>query len=559
MLNVTNVADIFQLMEALTAWKIQEPLPENHTKEEQGFSPGKYLQKGERILSLLKEKSKNGNTEKPVLSILSPKSMQSDNAISYALKRIQKNIAEPMLKEASLSANMQSLEQLFPGIPVTLTIIPECSMQETLIQAICRQKDAISVKIQYTQETEAITCLNYPVRKKYRHTNSYLKSIGKESQCYVVDFSEELSKWILASQTIQYLKDLGEKYAGDVVAEFCIMYLNKSMSICTEDGTLSLNSNLGNQHGFISWLDKQGMPYCIASPGHKGKTLDYTDTALFDLLHGHSITKPECLRQKLLPEGIMSTFRQVYAEYAKDIRTQTFFQNMGKEYAHVYETKKDIPNKVVKAMGNSGFNDFFGYVEFDPECNLASMKEIELEFRAMQTIFLQGKHEEVSLRFRKLGHYKASGLYFPLLKCLCVDVRVPSSMAHEYLHMIDHEHGNLSRKAAFQPVYRQYVALLEDAISKIGREDPMYAQWNGNKKYNRKYYTEPTEVFARCGEIYLTAIRNVHNSICKPEESFVYPKEPHFLASAKAYYESLFESFTKERKERKKKNENGTE
>ena len=182
MLNVTNVADIFQLMETLTAWELQETLPENHTKEEQGFSPGKYLQKGERILSLLKEKSKKRNTKKPVLSILSQKSMQSDNAISYALKRIQKNIAEPMLKEASLSANMQSLEKLFPGIPVTLTIIPEYSMQETLIQAICRQKDAISVKIQYTQEIEAITCLNYPLRKKYRHTNSSLKILGKESQ-----------------------------------------------------------------------------------------------------------------------------------------------------------------------------------------------------------------------------------------------------------------------------------------------------------------------------------------------------------------------------------------
>ena len=48
----------------------------------------------------------------------------------------------------------------------------------------------------------------------------------------------------------------------------------------------------------------------------------------------------------------------------------------------------------------------------------------------------------------------------------------------------------------------------------------------GGSKYNLDYYLFPTEVFARCGEIYISRIKGVVNSCCKlsGELGFAYPE-----------------------------------
>lgn len=539
MIHITDVTDVIQLMRMM---ELMEK-PENTDT----FSPEQYLQRGEQILSLLREKIRKENQEKPVLSVLFPKKMQGSNAIIHALKRIQAKIAEPALQETVLSGSLQHIRELYSGVPITVSVIPEQKSPAVLIQSLCRQDDAVGIEIRYTQEITAITCLNYPVPKKYRHKNVRFEKEPDKPFCYIVSFAEELTKWILISQVIQYLKGLGTERDGNVVEEFLSIYFGKLMDFYTKDGILSLNRCLENQPNLISWLEEKQISYYLEDSGHGEQSMNYADTIAFDVWHEHRITRPEFLRWKYLPAIITNLFCQVYAEYRKDIHTRTFLHNMHKEYSHVYETKKDIPNRMLRAMETSGFNDFFGYVEFDSECSLDSIKEIELEFRALQTVFSQGKHPEVSLRFRKLGHYKAAGLYFPFLKCLCVDVRTPYSMAHEYLHMIDHEYGRLSRKAAFQPLYEKYVTLLEEAVTEMKESDSRKVQWNGNTKYNKAYFTEPTEVFARCGEIYLTVVRNVHNSICKPAEDFVYPKETGLITAIKKYFDRLFERFALEK------------
>ena len=57
-----------------------------------------------------------------------------------------------------------------------------------------------------------------------------------------------------------------------------------------------------------------------------------------------------------------------------------------------------------------------------------------------------------SIRFRKLGNHKAIGLYYPLIQCLCVDLRNTTSFIHELGHLIDHcmdDGGQLSEQPAF--------------------------------------------------------------------------------------------------------------
>lgn len=169
---------------------------------------------------------------------------------------------------------------------------------------------------------------------------------------------------------------------------------------------------------------------------------------------------------------------------------------------------------------------------------LNKMQELEKEFPCSWGIL--GKHPYVaSIRFRKLGRHHASGLYSPAYQCVCIDVRSPSSYVHEFLHMYDHFHGMLSEGYDFKEIRLQYEACLQEYLSDC--EDPdLKARLNGNSKYNLDYYLVPTEVFARCGELYFTRFRGVDNSLLKFERGFDYPENEKLLELIKKYYDQHF-------------------
>ena len=207
------------------------------------------------------------------------------------------------------------------------------------------------------------------------------------------------------------------------------------------------------------------------------------------------------------------------------------------DYAKSFQTKKNIPMKCIQAMSRSGFNDYFGYVEFDEECDLKLMEELYREYRAFAMELGLNRYPEVSLRFRKLGNHKASGLYYYLLKCLCVDVRSPESMVHEVGHMIDYHLGHISARYAFQRIYDRYERLLKDYCHNSNTAEAKVLK--GNTKYNLKYYLMPTEVFARCFEMYVVRIRGVDNSLCKPAGGFAYPEDEELMDLIREFYDGI--------------------
>lgn len=226
-------------------------------------------------------------------------------------------------------------------------------------------------------------------------------------------------------------------------------------------------------------------------------------------------------------------------------------RHLSGEYAHSYETKKNIPDKCVRAMARSGFNDFFGYVEFDEECDLRLMTELAKEYRAVAREIGLDRHPEVSLRFRKLGQHKASGLYYYTLKCLCVDVRYPGSMMHEAGHMLDYEMGHISDTYDFSGIREKYTELMYRFLKE---SDPDTAkQLNGKTKYNLSYYLLPSEIFARCFEMYLVRHRAIDNSICRPGR-IGYPEDPKLDEMISVYFDKLLE-----KQEEEEKVKNGTE
>lgn len=238
---------------------------------------------------------------------------------------------------------------------------------------------------------------------------------------------------------------------------------------------------------------------------------------------------------------ILSVFDVIADVYVKERKEEEFRKTLSSEFAKVWQTKKNIPQKMIARMENSSFNQWFGYIEFDEECDVEKLSEIEKEFDALSDLLHLAEHKEVSLRFRKLGKHKASGLYFPYLKCLCVDVRKPSSMAHECFHMLDFENGRLSGKYSFYRICELYEGLLRKAMDSLNRDDALYVRLAGKSKYNLDYYLEPTEIFARCGELYLTEVLKVDNSLVKPEGGFAYPKDEGLMGLVKNYFDNFFE------------------
>lgn len=208
------------------------------------------------------------------------------------------------------------------------------------------------------------------------------------------------------------------------------------------------------------------------------------------------------------------------------------------EYAHSFETKKNIPLNIQKAMQESDFHNFFGgFVEFDELCDVKKIRVLEKEWRALaEKHFNATKFNNVSLRFRRLGNHKASGLYYPAFRCICVDINNPSSMVHEFGHMIDD--GSLSG------IGGDYLSLKPDfdQIKEVYREhiDSIDMLKERKGKYSADYYKNATEIFARSFEMYVSRVLGVSNSLLEDLHSFEYPDDEEFMSMVKEYFDQLF-------------------
>lgn len=209
--------------------------------------------------------------------------------------------------------------------------------------------------------------------------------------------------------------------------------------------------------------------------------------------------------------------------------------------ATAFMTKKNIPKYMEKAMEETSFLRYFKYVEFDEDVDLDSIGTIEKEFMDLGGKWIPSRRfPAVTLRFRKLGKHKAAGLYYPMLHTMCVDIRHPSSFVHEYFHMLDDQFGDLSLDTDFSGIVNEYKKAF--GSQKVTAE--VESVLKGRGKYNIQYYFRRTEIFARCGEIYLSRIMGVESSLMKKKEDFdfAYPESEELDRLVKEYYESLMSS-----------------
>ena len=229
-------------------------------------------------------------------------------------------------------------------------------------------------------------------------------------------------------------------------------------------------------------------------------------------------------------------FRLLAEEKNAQVATKNYYRELNGDYAKSFMLKKNIPQKVLEAMKTSGFNDYFGFVEYDEETDIKQVCEVEKEFNALWKTYLTKIDSTKNIiRFRKLGQHKSIGLYYPAYGCLCVDLRHTSSLVHEYGHLIDFTHQNLSTKSDFYSIRTAYKKSLESAMT---GSSGLKSSLKG--KYNLAYYLTPTEIFARCFELYIAKILGVKNSLVPDVfKEGIYPQHEEFLQMVKVYFDKL--------------------
>ena len=232
---------------------------------------------------------------------------------------------------------------------------------------------------------------------------------------------------------------------------------------------------------------------------------------------------------------LVDAYRIIYQVRAEQNAFLRKIESENREHAKSYQSKKNIPPKILQAMEKSPLNQRFGFVEYDEDCDLKKVMEVEREILAFLGAYVPFVNAtDNQIRFRKLGNHKALGMYYPYMKCLCIDIRHVHSFIHEFGHLIDYEYGNLSDKNSFSQVlisYRNHLLKSEQVKTLRG-------------KYDINYYLTPTEVFARSFEIYVSKELGVKNSLLPDSFSMVYPIESaDYMNAVKNYYDDFFNDY----------------
>lgn len=177
--------------------------------------------------------------------------------------------------------------------------------------------------------------------------------------------------------------------------------------------------------------------------------------------------------------------------------------------ARAFETKLNINKETKEIMESSLLNKTFRYLEIDNDVDLDLFRSFERAVEDAKGKFYKVIDDKLpELRLRKLGKHHANGVYFPHVKCICVDVRHTSSFFHEVGHYLDYNtlpEGLISMSDEFFPVVIDY----REKLKTYGKNMTL-------KKL--EYYSTPTEIFARAFELYLNEKRGVNDNILGKDE-----------------------------------------
>lgn len=187
--------------------------------------------------------------------------------------------------------------------------------------------------------------------------------------------------------------------------------------------------------------------------------------------------------------------------YERDLDKQT--------HARAWEQKKQINKETQAMMDQTQLKKYFSSVELDNDVDLELYKQLSPEMMNLLELLPAGDDKPI-LRLRKLGNYKAQGMYVPSKNTLVVDFRRPgeihqgmakdagsagyTSFIHEYGHYLDRHLKPGEKPLSLQPEFRKILQAYQRNVDEKFQDTPLAKK--------KSYFTTPTEVFARAFELY---------------------------------------------------------
>ena len=219
------------------------------------------------------------------------------------------------------------------------------------------------------------------------------------------------------------------------------------------------------------------------------------------------------------------------------------------EHARAFETKKHINLSHQARMKENAFLSRYSYVEIDNDVDLEKFHTLEKEFRSLkEKVFIP--YSDGSFRIKKLGRHRAAGIYFAHANATIFDLDHPDAFIHEMMHQIDYtmmlgnkKRGLLSETIAFRPIIEKYKELVQRSINELPDDHFFKILWAGKTKYNASYYFQPTEIFARSGELYFHH-KGIETSFLKSDYTGCeYPHDESYINLITEYFDRLFSMF----------------
>lgn len=282
----------------------------------------------------------------------------------------------------------------------------------------------------------------------------------------------------------------------------------------------------------------------------------------YDLLpNGVEFVESECARVILydpfelendISNGQITQFKEEYIEYMLPEfleQTNSIMTKVDQElkayssYARAFETKKHINKETQESMENNHFLKKYGYVEIDNLVDLDKFSKLSEEFYNLNDQIYIPNAQDHSFRIKRLGKHRAAGIYFYGVKATIVDIDSPDSYIHELGHQIDYTCGKdspLSETIAFRHILDEYKRIVREAVNKLPLDDAFFKKWTGGSNTNATYYLQPTEVFARCYELYIKN-KGIETSFLKEHmRKEIYPQDDGLMKMVNEYFSRLF-------------------
>lgn len=528
--------------------------------EENGYLV--YLQNGERILSLAKEKKKrtvfkNENRTVRLCDLkypsLDPEFNKALHQIEQAIRRIKSKLKCVDSEESLLNEGIPFLLEYLPDFEELKVEAAETSYEKNLATDVTKCSQIIKVTI--NGESYYVPC---NPKKRFSDSDYFYRS-NKKHTIHVVHHTELFLPLFYVNWLNLLLDEAKEEEAIDLLLKqlattltynlqkyvyrkseipdwFLLFLMNSGYKIKDDfifkgefyDGSLrafeKTRENFSNEMRIVTFAYHQ----------EKFMLHDILDATQSDM---------EIRFSYLLRDFALHSLHHIISNIQDTIEEEKLQKKMRGMIARAYTTKRNIPDYILKEMKNSQLNEYFGFIEFDEDVDLCLVDKITAEFRRLNHHhFHDFKCKNVSLRFRKLGKHHATGLYYPSISTMVVDFRHPQSFVHEYFHLIDDALGNLSLRYDFNNITMRYQYLLTKYVKDSKKEGSSEIILKG--KYDLNYYLRKCEIFARCGEMYLFRNCHVISSLLKPEDTkyFCYPKDKELDALIQVYYENLLNS-----------------